>query len=153
MHTFVKIESYCFQTVEWTAINSVVSCWFWRADVFLGPHRWAACLLECLHTALYPAAPTCPPAKVKTHMYSASAYLREKIHTHSLILTFVTKNFDSSRAFHENDHFFQFILSVWPKTLWAFLNPWRSPQEGNAICRGVPNKKEQLNPFTYRAFP
>ncbi len=70
----------CFQTVVWTAINSVVSCWFWRVGVSLGPRRWAMCLLECSHTALYPAAPACPPVKVRTHLYSTSpsACLRVK---------------------------------------------------------------------------
>ncbi len=58
----------CFQTVVWTAINSVVSCWFWRVGVSLGPRRWEMCLLECSHTALYPAAPACPPVKVRTHL-------------------------------------------------------------------------------------
>lgn len=70
----------CFQTVVWTAINSVVSFWFWRVGVSLGPRRWAMCLLECSHTALYPAAPACPPVKVRTHLYSTSpsACLRVK---------------------------------------------------------------------------
>ncbi len=58
----------CFQTVVWTAINSVVSCWFWRVGVSLGPRRWEMCLLECSHTALYPAAPACPPVKVRIHL-------------------------------------------------------------------------------------
>lgn len=29
----------------------------------------------------------------------------------------------------------------------AFLRPWRELQEGDVICRDVPSKREQLNPF------